>query len=717
MRSPCLRAAVLAALVGCGCAAEAQAQSDRILDQLATEPGSIVIQFNCPMSYVSNYPLRSGDELRIELQPLPGCAPPTGLGETLPVAKDNPAGLVDVRLDPSLGTRRALTLHFARIVDYLIKPRPGLTGLEIVLARRAGRGLVETAPPPPKPSREPTRLMPTPAELDELVKQAQDAMQARDYDAAIRYYTRLLELPEHTARAQAQEYLGLARERKGQLAQAKFEYEEYLKRYPEGTDADAVKQRLAAIVTLEGATQPTGGAPDGSRWITSGALAQEYLRDHNSLTSNGVNSSGVGESALNTDADLQVRHRGDAYDFRARVYAGYARDLLNIAGAGASNLLLVPQAYAEIDSTVNHWIGRVGRQSATTGGVYGTYDGAYFGWRVQPGLRVNVAAGAPLETYTSGVQHQREFVSLSSDFIGVLPGLDLSGFVQQQNTSGVLDERQLGGELRYYHNGHSLVGQLDYDISYKLLNAATLLASWSLPDRWVLTGILDHRRNPFVGTYNALIGQPTTSIDSLIQTLGLKTVHTLAEDRSGTSDALTLGVQRPLTERLQWGNDISFSRIGGTIASGGVAAVPGIGTSISYSTQLLGGGWLVEGDMNTVGVSLAKGAGVKVASIYSSARYPLGQNLRVGPRLALSYTEGSNAANGLNAGWSAGPSLLADWRLRRGVMQFETGYQRAALNAGAPGPGTPVTDPLVPVLNSSQQTQRFYVSLGYNLSF
>ena len=46
--------------------------ADRALDQLSTEAGSVVIQFGCPMSFVSNYPLRTGDELRIELQPLPG---------------------------------------------------------------------------------------------------------------------------------------------------------------------------------------------------------------------------------------------------------------------------------------------------------------------------------------------------------------------------------------------------------------------------------------------------------------------------------------------------------------------------------------------------------------------------------------------------------------------------------------------------------------------
>ena len=51
---------------------------------------------------------------------------------------------------------------------------------------------------------------------------------------AVDLLTRLLRQPEYPARADAQELIGLVRERAGQLAQAKAEYEEYLRRYPDG---------------------------------------------------------------------------------------------------------------------------------------------------------------------------------------------------------------------------------------------------------------------------------------------------------------------------------------------------------------------------------------------------------------------------------------------------------------------------------------------------
>jgi hypothetical protein len=697
-----------------GAARPAQA-ADHLLDQLSTEAGSVIVQFNCPMSYVSNYPLRTGDELRIELQPLPGCPPPTSLGETLPVPQGNPAGLIDIRLDQSLGVRRALILHFARTVDFLIRPKPGLTAIEVVLSRRVGRTIVEPATPPPASSRAASRTLPPQEELDKLIAAARSAMQDRDYDTAIRLYTKLLEYPEHAGRPQAQEYLGLARERKGDLAQAKLEYQEYLRRYPDATDADVVRQRLAALVTLDGASKPARGSPDESRWTVNGSVAQEYRHDQNTLASDGVTANGVGESAADSEVDLQLHRRGDVYDFRSRIYAGYIASLTSTPGV-SSNQAILPQAFVEVDDTRDHWVARLGRQSQSTGGAYGTFDGGFFGWLLTPGLRISVAAGAPILTYDATFTAQRVFGNLSAEFLGVLPGLDISAFAFQENASGVLDARQLGLEARYYQSGHSLVAQLDYDVDFHVLDAATVLASWALPDRWVLTGIADHRKSPFLETYNALIGQPTTSLDTLIQQLGLATVRSLAKDRSGSSDTLTLGVQRPVGERLQWGADVNFSRAGAMPASGGVAAVPRPGTAFGVSTQLIGGGWLTDGDMDTVGASYTSQGGAKVDSAYTSLRFPVGASFRIGPRLQLSHTSGSNPNTGATAGWSAGPSLLADWHFRRGIVQAEAGYDRSTFNASLPA-GVPISpsEPSTSLIN--QNTTRLYFGLGYNFNF
>ena len=222
---------------------------DRLLEHVEADGRHIIVQFNCQMAYISHFPLRAGPEVRVELQPLPGCAFGSDFSETLPVASASGSPANAVRLETGVGARRALIVGFSRSVDYLVRPMPGLTGIEIVLAVRSGSVNVEASQPTVSPSRAAARALPAQAELDRIEKDAMAAMRAKDYDAAIRLYTKLLEYPEHPARARAQEYLGLARERKGQFAQAKLEYQEYLRRYPDGTAAARIRTRLQALAT------------------------------------------------------------------------------------------------------------------------------------------------------------------------------------------------------------------------------------------------------------------------------------------------------------------------------------------------------------------------------------------------------------------------------------------------------------------------------------
>lgn len=94
-------------------------------------------------------------------------------------------------------------------------------------------------PPPPKPSKE--------AEAKALMEQAGRAMDAEAYGSAIRLYTKVLKLPETGYKAEANELLGLAYQRKGNISQARAEYKTYLILYPDGEGAARVRERLAAI--------------------------------------------------------------------------------------------------------------------------------------------------------------------------------------------------------------------------------------------------------------------------------------------------------------------------------------------------------------------------------------------------------------------------------------------------------------------------------------
>ena len=84
-------------------------------------------------------------------------------------------------------------------------------------------------------------------ELTALMEDANKAMREQQYNRAISYYNRVIEMPDNAYRRDAIELLGLAYERNGQLEEAKKTYDYYLQLYPEGDGAERVHQRLAGF--------------------------------------------------------------------------------------------------------------------------------------------------------------------------------------------------------------------------------------------------------------------------------------------------------------------------------------------------------------------------------------------------------------------------------------------------------------------------------------
>ena len=78
----------------------------------------------------------------------------------------------------------------------------------------------------------------------ELVAEGRKAIAVKDYDRAVEILTKAAGLGSPLA----QELLGLARERAGQLAQAKLAYADYLTSYPTGEGAERVRQRLSGVM-------------------------------------------------------------------------------------------------------------------------------------------------------------------------------------------------------------------------------------------------------------------------------------------------------------------------------------------------------------------------------------------------------------------------------------------------------------------------------------
>jgi hypothetical protein len=550
-------------------------------------------------------------------------------------------------------------------------------------------GHVEAAPTPAA-----TTL--TSPDLEKAIKQAKDAFRHKDYATAIPLLTKLLEQPEFPQRADAQELMGLAHERSGQLAHAKADYEEYLRRYPQGPATDRVKKRLRALAL---ATRPSQGGrvagEEDSAWRFYGGFSQIYRRDSTSFSNDAVSADLTTQNALINDVGLVARRRGERFDFSTRAAAGYTLDMLSDGPGDQSRITML---FAELNDRELDWTVRAGRQSGNAGGLLGTFDGVYAGYQVRPRFRLNANFGYPVESTRDGPNTDRQFYGLSADFGTFANAWDFSVYAISQDYFGTTDRQAIGTEARYFKPGITMVGLLDYDIHYQDLNNVLLLGTFALPARWTVNFNLDHRKSPSLTTRNAMIGQPVTSFDELFDLFTTDEIGQLARDRTAESDAYTLSASRPLGERWQWSVDIGSLTLSGTPASGGVAATPDSGADVAVATQLIGFGLFGRGDVSTLGLQYQTGSTMETLSLGLSSQFPIGERWRLQPRLRVDQrkfdADGSTQTTYV-------PTLRTELRVQRFTMELEGGAEIGSRDLG----------------QTTEDTTRYYFSLGYRYDF
>ena len=537
----------------------------------------------------------------------------------------------------------------------------------------------------------------TPDELTKKFAAARGAFRRKDYAAAVPLLTELTRQPEFTQRAYAQEMLGLARERTGQVAHAKAEYEDYLVRYPSNDGAERVRKRLQALAW---AAQPGRNGADGrqgddSPWRYYGGLSQVYRHDESHVQRGLASSDLTTQEAILNDVNLVARRHGERFDFITRANAGYGVDLLQ---DGPGNQSRVTTLFAEITDRVGGWYARLGRQTGGSGALLGTFDGMQAGYQLWPRLRVNGFFGYPVDSTRAAPDTERQFFGLSADVGTLANAWDASIYAVSQQYHGVTDRQAIGGELRYFRPGVSVIGLADFDVNYSALNTVMLLGSFALPARWTVNVNLDHRKSPGLTTRNAMIGQPVRRFDDLFGLYTPAQIEQLAQDRTAETRTYTIGVSRPFGQKWQWSLDASTMSFGATPESGGVAATPASGSDTAFSTQLLGYGLLGRGDVNSIGLQFQTGASQDMVSLGLGSQLPIGERWRVGPRLRIDQrqlqTDGSDSL-------TYTPAVRAEMRSKRVTIELEGGAELGSRDLGG----------------ATEDSTRYYFSLGYRYDF
>jgi len=527
----------------------------------------------------------------------------------------------------------------------------------------------------------PDSAVATDDKVAELMRDARRAMTAGELSRAVQVYTKVLQLPPNPHQQEAQEYLALARERNGQMAHAKAEYQRYLELYPDSEGAERVSQRLASLMVTSAAvasTASTGSSPaaasqasarraDGD-WKIRSFFSQYYRRDVNQV--NDLDEI-VSQSSVYSDINVDARRRGERFDFTARVTAGYRSELLDEQTSNGNDLR-VSYAYADLADARTRTQWRIGRQTRTNGGVLGRFDGMNIGFDLSDKVRFEAVGGQPVYSTAYKEVNSRSFYGLSTTLRPFAENVEFGVFALQQDIEGMTDRQAIGGEFRYFGETRSVWGMVDYDAAFGEIGSFFVQGNWRLPSRLTLTGMIDRRRSPFLSMGNALIGQKESDINVLTAIFSEDELRQIALDRSAENTTMTVGVSTPLSPKLQFNLNASLSTLAGTPESAGVA--PTTDTDYSYySADLVASSLFTESDVTIFGLRYADANTTEVWSLNLDSRFPLGRSLRISPRLRVDYRQ---ILTDDSTQWIYTPGIRMQYRWGKKLrLELETGKQ------------------------------------------
>lgn len=527
-------------------------------------------------------------------------------------------------------------------------------------------------------STEATKTLPELPPAD-LLAAGRAALATGDAVNATQYFNRLLNLPPNAYSQEAQEQVGIAREKSGEIEKARAEYQLYLSLYPAGEAADRVKQRLAALDGAKKApakeAKPAIAKQQAKKPVKeihqntfTGSISQYYYAGKSQ--SNSVN--GVGEvtktrsidqSTLITNVDATERMRHNQYDTKIVFRDTQVHNFL----PGRIDKNTVSAAYVEHQNKAEDYMFRLGRQSGTSQGVLGRFDGVFGRYGLNPQWRITAVAGVPDDGSQSSVRTDRHFYGMGVEFGPLAEKWSGTVYGIQQVADGLTERRAFGTELRYFNGTTSWFGLLDYDTIYDEVNMAMLQGNWTAEGGYNFNLLLDHRKSPILYAETAIQGVTgARSVQDLRVMLSSGEIYDYVKGLVPESDMAMFGVTKQLTDRWQLGGDVRVTHIGPTDGIPTIPSQPGISNNYTYTLQAIGTNTLFNNDTSVIMASHVQDPDYRAQNLSFSNSVMLQDKWRIDSSLRY-YQEKRDTGQET---WKITPTMRVNYRWRDN-MSFE----------------------------------------------
>ncbi len=713
-------------------AGAATSEVAQILDQpdviVAGDEAEIRINFTVPVTYLRHFPDGPSDTLRIAFDiPDPCLAEQLRIQESkssssrlvtpftltfpevISVSKKGNA-ICRVTNNRSVDTNKTLLIKFANVNTY--KVRLGDDNHSIIVR-------VPLIGEPIATFVEPKFSVATPPEgasAKDLMTSGKAAMAAGEYENATQMFNRLLNLPPNEYSQEAQELVGNAREKNGDFAKAKIEYDLYLKLYPGSEGALRVNTRLAAI--KDGTAKVADNKFSTKKQINQvnetsafGSLSQYYyggrtLTETKSPTGR-TNDRLTDQSALVTSFDITGRWRHNQYDDKIVFRDAQTHNFP--PGDNFRDINRLNAAYWDHEDKSLGYMFRLGRQPGNSQGVLGRFDGGFARYSLNDNFRITGVAGVPDDGSHTTIRTNRQFYGTALEFGTSASSVSGNVYAIQQNADGFAERRALGTELRYFNNTTSWFGLLDYDTIYDRVNIALLQGNWTGMYDITYNVLLDHRKSPILYGETAIPAVTgATSVGSLQKLMTKKQIIKTVNDVTPDTDTALFGLTKQVTPTWQLGGDVRLNRTSGTRGTG-IAFVPGIASTLStgnaytYSMQAIGNNTIFADDTSVINGSYVDDPGyyAEVLGLTNVATFRT--KWHVTSSLNFYHQKSDKSLQDLKI-FKVAPTLRVSYQVTdAGLLEAELGFERGYED-------NPVTD-------TKTKTTRESMFVGYRWDF